>query len=148
MATYNYYKEHQSPSPAPRPGTFWLYCQIDFSKQNMAASDVLRIFQVRDKWMLLRGFTRCLTASGAAGTVDIGTTSGGRELDTSVNANSAGDWLIMDTLKSAGEIALTADGYIYAELEAGSNAQTSGKLEVVIEVMAAPGDAEMDSLAE
>jgi hypothetical protein len=146
MATYDYYKEHQSPSQSPRPGTFWLYCKFDFQKQNMAINDVARIFQVRDKWLLLRGFMRCLTATGAGQTLDTGTTSGGQELDAGFNSNSAGDWIIMDTLKSGGEIALTADGYIY--LENLTAAASSGITEIMIEVYAGPEDAEMDSLAE
>jgi hypothetical protein len=147
MATYDYYKENQSPSPSPRANaTVWMYCKFDFSKQNMAANDVARIFQVRDKWLLLRGFIRCLTATGVANTIDIGTSSGGQQLDAGFNTNSAGDWTIMDTLKSAGEIALTADGYIF--LENLTNAASSGIVEVMIEVYAGPEDAEMDSLAE
>jgi hypothetical protein len=123
-----------------------LYAKIDYQKQNMAANDVLRLFQVRDKWLLLRGFIRCTTATGTAGTADLGTTSGGQELDAGFNHNSAGDWIIMDTLKSAGEIALTADGYIFWENL--TNTQSSGIVEVAIEVYAGPDDAEMDSLAE
>ena len=146
MATYDYYKEHQSPNPAPRPGVFWLYSKVDFSKQNMVADDVCKIFQTRDKWLLLRGFWRCLTASGAAATMDIGTSSGGQELSAGESNNSAGDWTIMDTLKSAGEIALTADGYIY--LENLTNSVDYGEFEVAIEVYAGPDDAEFDSLAE
>jgi hypothetical protein len=81
-----------------------------------------------------------------ANTIDIGTTSGGQQLDAGFNTNSAGDWIIMDTLKSAGEIALSADGYIF--LENLTNAASSGIVEVMIEVYAGPEDAEMDSLAE
>jgi len=146
MATYDYYKEHQSPSPSPKPGVFWLYAKVDFGKQNLGINDVNKIFQTRDKWLLLRGFWRCLTASGAAATMDIGTSSGGQELSAGESNNSAGDWTIMDTLKSAGEIALTADGYIY--LENLTAAVSSGIFEVAIEVYAGPDDAEFDSLAE
>jgi len=146
MAIYDYYKEHQSPCPAPRPGVFWLYSKFDFSKQNMGINDDARILQVRDKWLLLRGFSRCLVASAVANTVDIGTVQNGAELDTAFNANSAGDWVIMDTLKSAGEISLSADGYIW--LDNNTAAAAYGIVEVAIEVYAGPEDAEMDSLAE
>jgi hypothetical protein len=147
MADYDYYKEHQSPSPMPQAGkAVWMYCKIDFSKQNVTTSDNLKIFQVRDKWLLTRGFIRCTTATAGATTLDFGTASGGIELDTAFAANSAGDWLIMDTLKSAGEIALTADGYIWVDID-GANA-ASGVIEVLIEVVVGPDDGEMDSLAE
>jgi len=146
MAIYDYYKEHQSPSPPPKPGTFWLYCNFDYGKQNMGINDDARIFQVRDKWVLLRGFSRCLVASGVASTIDIGTAQDGTELDTAFDTNSAGDWTIMDTLKSAGEISLTSDGYIWADNN--TAAASSGIFEVAIEVYAGPEDAEFDSLAE
>jgi len=146
MSVYDYYKEHQSPSPSPKPGTFWMYARVDFSKQNMGINDDIRLFQVRDKWMLLRGFSRCVSASGVANTLDIGTAQNGTELDTAFNANSAGDWTIMDTLKSGGEIALTSDGYIW--LDNNTAAASSGVCDFLIEVLASPYDAEFDSLAE
>jgi hypothetical protein len=146
MATYNYYREYQSPSNSPKFPTFWLYAKVDFSKQNVVANDVLRLFKVKDKWLLLRGFMRCLTASGAANTLDLGTSSGGQQLDAGFNANSAGDWIIMDTLKGSGEIALTADGYIF--LENLSASATAGITEIAIEVFAGPEDQEEDSLTE
>lgn len=146
MATYDYYKEHQSPSQAPRFGTFWLYAKVDFSKQNMATSDVCKIMQVRDKWVLTRAFWRCLSASTAAATVDIGTTSGGQEISAGEATDSAGDWTLSDTVKSGGEVSLTADGYIY--LECLTADLSDGVFEVAIEVFAGPEDAEMDSLAE
>lgn len=146
MATYDYYKEHQSPSNAPRFGTFWLYTKIDFSKQNCAQNDDLKIFQVRDKWLLLRGYTRCLTASTNAWDADIGTAAGGTELDENTGGDSAGDWTAMTTLAGGAEIALTADGYIY--LRVTDAAASDGVFEVAIEVFAGPEDAEMDSLAE
>ena len=146
MSTYAYYREHQSPMNAPRGNScFWLYAKIDFAKQNMDADDVLELFKV--KWLLLRGFTRTLVASDGNSTADIGTTSGGQELDAAQDPQTAGDWLIMDTLKSGGEISLDADGYIYYELL--TTACTSGQTEVMIEVYAGPYDAEgTDSLTE
>ena len=94
MSTYDYYREHQSPSNAPKGnGTFWLYAKIDFAKQNMAAADVLKLFKVKDKWLLLRGFTRTLVATDGDATADIGTTSGGQQLDVAQDPYAAGDWL-------------------------------------------------------
>ena len=148
MTTYNYYREHQSPMNAPKGnGTFWLYAKVDLAKQNLSTNDDLKVFKVKDKWLLLRGFWRCVTASGVSNTIDIGTASAGTQLDTAANANSAGDWIIMDTLKSGGEISLSADGYIWAENNIA--AATSGIFEIMIEVYAGPEDAEgTDSYTE
>ena len=148
MTTYNYYREHQSPMNAPKGnGTFWLYAKLDFAKQNFTTGDNLKIFKVKDKWILLRGFTRTLVASNGDSTADIGTQAGGQELDVAQDPYAAGDWVIMATLLSGGEIALTGDGYIYYEcLEAD---MSSGITEVIIEVYAGPEDAEgTDSYTE
>ena len=151
MSTYDYYREHQSPSNAPKGnGTFWLYAKVDFAKQNMVAADVLKLFKVKDKWLLLKGITRTLVASDGNATCDIGTTSGGQQLDVAADQYAAGDWVTMSVLTATGAaapIALTADGYIYLEnLEATC---TSGIFEVAIEVYAGPFDAEgTDSLTE
>jgi len=149
MSTYNYYREHQSPSNAPCGNSdFWLYAKVDFSKQNMAADDVLRLFKIKDKWLLLKGFTRTLVASDGDATCDIGTTSGGQELDAAADQYAAGDWVTMSALTgTAAAIATTADGYIFLEnLEATC---TSGIFEVMIQVYAGPDDAEgTDSLTE
>ena len=149
MSTYDYYREHQSPSNAPKGnGTFWLYAKVDFAKQNMAAADVLKLFKIKDKWLLLRGFTRTLVASDGDATCDIGTTSGGQELDAAADQYAAGDWVTMSVLTgTSAAIAVTADGYIFLEdLEATC---TSGIFEVMIEVYAGPDDAEgTDSLTE
>jgi len=144
MSTYKYYQEHQSPKNAPKGnGTFWLYAKVDFAKQNMAAADVLKLFIIKDKWLLLKGITRTLVASDGDATCDIGTTSGGQELDAAADQYAAGDWVTMSVLTTTGTpapIAVTADGFIYLEnLEATC---TSGIFEVAIEVYAGPEDAE------
>ena len=146
MAIYDYYKEHQSPSNSPKFGHFWLYAKVDFSKQNMGINDDLRLFQVRDKWVLCQGLWRCLVASGVANTIDVGTSQNGTELTAAENANSANDWTAMDTLKNYTPIALTADGYIW--LDNNTAAASAGIFEVAILCFAGPDDAEMDSLAE
>ena len=157
MAIYDYYREHQSPSQAPNFGTFWLYAKVDFAKQNMGINDDLRLFKVKDKWVLRNGYTRCLVASGVANTIDLGTAQNGTELDAAANANSAGDWLQMDTLGivvvddtvdvNVTQIPITADGYIW--LDNNTAAASSGIFEVMLEVMVGPNDAEgTDSLTE
>ena len=148
MANYDYYREHQSPSNAPKGnGTFWLYAKLDFAKQNMDAADNLLIFKTKDKWLLTRGYTRTLVATDGDATADIGTAAGGQQLDIAQDPYAAGDWVEMSVLAGGAEIALTADGYIYYEcLEA---SVTSGITEVIIEVYAGPDDAEgTDSLTE
>jgi len=142
--TFAYFREHASPSNAPcGNSTFWLYAKVDFAKQNMAANDVLELMVIKDKWVLLKGMTRTLVASDGDATCDIGTTSGGQELDVAADQYAAGDWVTMSVLTTTGTpapIFLSADGFIYLEnLEA---ACTSGIFEVAIEVYAGPEDAE------
>jgi hypothetical protein len=142
MANYNYYRDFQSGLNAPKAnGTFWLYAKIDFAKQNMVAADNLKLFKIKDKWLLLRGFTRTLVASDGNATADIGTAAGGQQLDVAQDPFAAGDWITMSVLTgTSAAIALTADGYIYYEcLEA---TVTSGITEVMIEVYAGLDDAE------
>ena len=148
MATHNYYRDYQGTRNAPvGNGTFWLYSKLDFAKQNCEIDDAVKIFKVKDKWIMLRGFYRCLTASGVSNTIDLGTAEAGTELAATLNANSAGDWAAMSTLAAAAEIALTADGYIWADNN--TAAATSGKFEVIIEMYAGPEDGEgTDSLTE
>ena len=134
MAIYDWYKEHQSPSASPTSGVFWLYTRVNFTQQNLGINDDMRLFQVMDGWELLRGFSRCVIASGVSNTLDIGTAQNGTQLDTAFNANSAGDWTIMDTLKSAGEIAIGADGYIW--LDNNTAVTGTGVCDFLIEVMA------------
>ena len=154
MATYDYYREHQSPMNAPKGnGTFWLYCKLDFSKQNMVANDLAKIFKIKDKWVLLKGMTRTLVASDGNATCDIGgpeTDGGYDELDSAADQYAVGDWVTMSVLTTTGTpapIYLTTDGYIFLEnLEATC---TSGIFEVAIEVFAGPEDAEgTDSYTE
>ena len=158
MAIYNYYKEfHSSGTQAPCFPTFWLYAKVDFNKQPLGINDDLRLFKIKDKWVLRNGYTRCLVASGVANTIDLGTAQNGTELDTAANANSAGDWLQMDTLGivivddtadvNVTQIPVTADGYVW--LDNNTAAASSGVFEVMLEVMVSPNDAEgTDSLTE
>jgi hypothetical protein len=142
MSNFNYYRDFQSGLNAPKAnGTFWLYAKIDFAKQNMDAADNLKLFKIKDKWLLLRGFTRTLVASDGNATADIGTAAGGQQLDVAQDPFAAGDWITMSVLTgTAAAIAVTADGYIYYEaLEA---TVTSGITEVMIEVYAGLDDAE------
>ena len=99
MSTFNYYREHQSGGNAPKAnGTFWLYAKIDFAKQNMDAADVLKLFKIDNYWVILRGMTRTVTASDGDATADIGTSSGGQELDIAQDPYAAGDWVVMSEI--------------------------------------------------
>lgn len=142
MSTYNYYREFQSGLNAPKAnGTFWLYAKIDFSKQNMAANDVLKLFKIKDHWNIMRGLTRTVTAADTNCTADIGITSGGQEMDIAQDPYAAGDWVIMSEIDNHAEmLTVPADGYIYFEML--ETDVTSGIVEVAVEIYAGLDDAE------
>lgn len=154
MATYDTYKEFAQNLPSVRPGCFWLHVKVNLAQINsknpnnavLATGDNLRVCRIKDKWLLLRGFTRVNTGCSNALTVNVGTAASGTELDAVFDGQTAGDWIIMDTLKSAGEIAVTADGYIYCHMDGGV-APADGEFELMIEVYVGPEDAQMDSYA-
>ena len=147
MAIHNWYKEHQSNLVSTKPGSNWFFFRIDFSKQNCAQNDDLKLCEVKNHWVLKSGFTRVQTACDGAATLDLGTEAAGNQIDDAVDIDSATDtWLRFDTLDDDGPIALTADGYIYARvLDA---AVDDGIVDVMLEVVIPAWDTETDSLAE
>jgi hypothetical protein len=150
MATYDYYKEYQSGMNAPKAnGTFWLYAKIDFSKQNMAQNDSLKLFQIKDKWVFMRGMTRTTVATDGNTTCDIGNTLAGQQFDVAADPFAAGDWVTMSVLTGTTTtwVSQTADGYVYLKLL--DAAASSGIFEVAMEVYVGLDDGEgTDSLAE
>lgn len=144
MAEYELYKTQQALGSV-KPGSCWFHIRIDFAKQNFAQNDTAKILEVKNHWVLKSGFTRVSTATDGASTLDIGTSSGGNQLDDAVDIDSTTDtWLRMDTLDDDGPIALTADGYIYIKvLDA---AVSSGVVDIMLEIIIPVWDAETDAL--
>jgi hypothetical protein len=145
MATYDYYKEHMDKIqyPTMKPGANWVWVEVDFSHQNMQANDVLRLFKVKNHWIMKSCYGRRITASDGNATSDIGTTSGGQELDAGFDQQAgATTWAMGSVGADDAPVAITADGYIFFEnLTA---ACTSGRSEFLFEIIVPHTD--MDTL--
>lgn len=120
-------------------GQFYIYCKIDFSKTSLATANDYRIARVGKGWLYKASYFRMPTDSTSLGTVDVGTTQSGTDLDSAidVDAGSQTAWTAM-TPTDAVPVEQAADGYIY--VEANSAAISDGVLELMIWVQAAPGE--------
>ena len=147
MATYNLHRTQQPLGGNIKQGLNWVHIRIDFSKQNCAQNDDLKLLEVKNHWILSEGWTRITTATDGASTMDLGTAAGGNQLDDAIDIDSASDtWTAMDTLAVETGIAITADGYIYARvLDA---AVSSGIVDVMLAIIVPAWDSEVDSIAE
>jgi hypothetical protein len=136
MATYDYYKEHMDmiKFPTLKPGSNWVHVEVDFSKQNMQANDVLRLFKIKDHWIMKTNLGRRITASDGNATSDIGTSSGGQEIDAAFDQQAgATTWALGSVGLDDAPVAVTADGYVFFEnLTA---ACTSGRSEFLFEIV-------------
>jgi hypothetical protein len=145
MATYNYYKDYPENIHLPnfKPGANWIYVLVDFADQNMQANDVLRVFKVKNHWIVKSSMGRRITASDGNATSDWGTTSGGQQIDNGFDQQAgATTWAVPSVSLDNAPVAITADGYIFFEnLTA---ACTSGQSEFLFEIVVPPTD--MDTL--
>lgn len=138
MATYDYYKEHMDmiTFPTLRPGDNWVHVEVDFSKQNMLANDVLKLFKIKNHWIIKCNFGRRITASDGDATADIGPDSAGgyNNIDSAFDQQAgATTWAIGSVgLDDAPEM-VTADGYVYFENL--TNTCTSGRSEFLFEII-------------
>jgi hypothetical protein len=145
--TFEYYKLQQGGIPNVKPGSNWFWIRVDFSLQPGAATDIYKLCEIKNHWILKSGFTRATVASlPASATIDIETAAGGDQIDAAVDITSGTDtWIRCDTLDDDGPIPITADSYIYMTLN--TAAAVSGILDIMLEVIVAPGDEEsVDSL--
>ena len=118
MASYDYYKRKDTGSAIPSlvPGDNWFFIRIQPALQNMSTGDTLKLFKVKNHWVMRQGFTRITTATTAGALADIGTSAGGNELDTNLDIDSTSDtWIKMDTVTDDSPVPIEADGYIYFE---------------------------------
>lgn len=127
----------------PRSGLFTLYQRIDFSKHPMSAvGDDFKIFETKDSWLIVDSRGRMPTASTSTGTIDIGTTQNGTDIDAAIDADGAlTAWFAGDALNAAA--VACADGNIW--LDCNTAAITDGVLEVFLTVLAPPNDDDVAS---
>ena len=149
MATHEYYKRQQGSIPNVRPGSNWFHIKVDFTLQPGEIDDIYKLCEVKNHWILKSGFFRATVDTGTAtATWDTGTSSAGTELDAAADCSTATDtWIRFDTLDDDGPIAITADGYLWGQVN--TAAAKAGSIDLMIEIVVAPGDEDrVDSLAE
>jgi len=122
-----------------KSGLFYIYMKVDFTKCNISTANDYRIARIADGWLFLGSFFRMPTDSTSAGTIDIGTTQSGTDLDSAidVDAGSQTSWTTM-TPTYAAPVEVASDGYMW--LEANAAAVNNGVLEMMMVVMAAPNE--------
>ena len=149
MAILDNYKRFPSPSQASRVGSFWLFAKLDVSKWYteqasstvMAAGDDFRILKVRDKWVIRDSYWRIISAFDATTSIDIGTAVGGNQILSAQTTVTASDWAQGAIDSDDNTAPLTADGYIWVELNTAT--PTTGIIEVMIEMVAGPDETEL-----
>jgi hypothetical protein len=147
MANYDLYKGNNT-GQSPKFGTFWLHFKLNFAQNNFAANDTADLIKLKDKWIVRDSYWRVTTASTSVATADIGIhtatnstyTDQGIVAGASLDLSTATDWA-QDTIDpDANQKILTADSFVFIE---NLSATTSdGVVEVLIEVVAGPDDAE------
>jgi hypothetical protein len=89
---------------------------VDFADQNMQANDVLRLFKIKNHWIIKSHLGRRITASDGNATADIGTTSGGQEIDAAFDQQAgATTWAQGSVGLDDAPVAVTADGHVFFE---------------------------------
>lgn len=143
MPTYDFFKLQATPSANPTTQrSVLMRADLNFQKQNVLSTDVLRALPLKDHWVIKNAWYRVHTAhASGTHTLDIGTADNGTQIASNVDMTSAGDW-VQGTIgkDSAGtggaHVVMGSDGYIYVSPD---HNLTSGKLQVMIEVVAMPG---------
>jgi hypothetical protein len=145
MATYDYYKEFASPSEGPKTGSFILYCRLDFAKQNMAANDVCRLAKLKAGWIIRDSYYRMPgTASTSTATMDLGTTADGtgQEIAAGIDLDAIGNAVWNQGVIDCDGTTESVDADSYLTAECLGAAASTGVLEVMLEILAAPVDTE------
>ena len=139
MASYDYYKRRDTGTEIPslKPGSNWFFIRVKPDLQPMNIADTLKLFKIKNHWVIKSGFTRISTATTAAALADIGTTAGGNEIDTNLDIDSASDpWVKFDSVNDNAPLAVTSDGYVYFECL--SAAITDGVIDLLFEIWVPP----------
>lgn len=143
MATFNYYKNVRENIiyPTMKRGSNWVYVLVDFAKQNMIATDVIKLFPVKNHWIIKSGYHRVVVAASGNITADIGITAGGQEIDAAFDpVADATTWGPFSVVLDNAPVACTVDTYVY--LENLDNTAISGTSEFLFEIVIPPTDAD------
>ena len=136
--TYQSYKTHPFPSQNCKPGSFWLFYELDFKHQPAAQNDTFNIMKLKDQWIIRESFYRIKTGSALGADWDIGI-AGGDEIADVDTTTTAADW-VAGSYTSAAPYLNGQDRYITVQVT--DAAETAGCLQVMIECIAFVDNAE------
>ena len=139
MATYNSYKNYPYPSQNCKPGSFWMFYELDFAKQPAAQNDIFRIMKLKDQWIIRESYYRIKTGSALGADWEIGINGATTAIKDVATTTTAGDW-VAGSYTSAAPYLNGADRYI--EVKVTDAAETAGCVQVMIEVVAFVDNAE------
>ena len=112
MATIDYHKLQQG-SITHKPGSNWWFLRVDWALQNAAISDVFRLAEIKNHWIIKNGFSRATVDTNAGATLDLEIVAGGNELDAAFDPDPSDDiWVRWDTIDDDAPYMVEADGYI------------------------------------
>lgn len=138
MATYKKYNEGVTIASNPTFGSFWMFADIDFKKHPAAANDIFHIFKLKDLWIIRESYYRIARGSDLGADWEIGL-NGGTEIKDVSTTTTAGDW-VAGSYTSAAPYLNGADKYVSVQVT--DAAETKGRLQVMIEVIADPTNCE------
>ena len=138
MATYQSWKTHPYPSGNAKPGSFWLFYELDFKHQPAAQNDTFNIMKLKDQWIIRESYVRIKTGSDQGADWEVGIGNGTEIKDLSTTT-TAGDWQA-GSYTSAAPYLNGEDRYITVQVT--DAAETKGCLQVMLEIVAFIDNAE------
>jgi hypothetical protein len=138
MATVAHYKREFPKQQAPTFGSFWMFAEVDFATWPCAQNDIFQLFKLKDQWIVRESYYKITTGSALGSDWELGI-NGGTEIADVSTTTTAADW-VAGTITSAAPRLVGADEYVTVQCT--DAAETAGKIQVMIEVIAAPDNCE------
>ena len=138
MTTFASYKTHPYPTGNAKPGSFWLFYELDFKHQPAVANDIFNIMKIKDQWIIRESYYRIKTGSDLGADWEIGI-AGGTEIKDVSATTTAADW-VAGSYTAAAQYYNGQDRYITVQVT--DAAETKGCLQVMVECVAFVDNAE------
>ena len=139
MATYQHWKRAPGINQSTRPGSFWLFAEVDFKKYPALANDIYNILKIKAGWIIRESYYRIKLGSDLTADWEIGLAGGTEIKDVSDTSTTSTAWAA-GSYTSAAPYLNASDQYITVQVT--SAAETKGCLQVMLEIIAAPDNAE------
>ena len=138
MATIKQYIREFPKLQTPKFGTFWLFADVDFATWPTAQNDILNLFKLKDQWIVRESYYKITRGSDLGADWELGI-AGGTEIADVSTTTTAADW-VAGTITSAAPRLVGADEYVTVQVT--DAAETKGRIQVMVEVIAAPDNCE------